>query len=66
MCDLDGNGLMSRDEFNWFNLRTSGEDVADDEWDVVEGQTLFYIYIYIYQTSCETWLSVLIISDATA
>ncbi len=28
---------MSRDEFNWFNIRTSGEEVADEEWDVVEG-----------------------------
>ena len=37
VCDLDGNGLLSRDEFNWFNLRTSGEKVADEEWDVVEG-----------------------------
>ncbi|KAK3794626.1 hypothetical protein RRG08_003772 [Elysia crispata] len=36
MADLDGNGLLSRDEFNWFNQRTSGEDIADDEWQVVE------------------------------
>ena len=40
MCDLDGNGLMSRDEFNWFNIRTSGEEVADEEWEVVEGQLI--------------------------
>ena len=38
MCDLDGNGLMNRDEFNWFNIRTSGEEVADEEWEVVEGK----------------------------
>lgn len=37
MCDLDGNGLLSRDEFTWFNQRTSGEDVGDEEWAVVEG-----------------------------
>ncbi|KAI0209505.1 EF-hand calcium-binding domain-containing protein 7 [Lamellibrachia satsuma] len=36
MCDLDGNGLLSRDEFTWFNQRTSGEDVGDEEWAVVE------------------------------
>ncbi len=30
---------MSRDEFNWFNVRTSGEEVADEEWEVVEGNT---------------------------
>ncbi len=39
VCDLDGNGLMSREEFNWFNIRTSGEEVADEEWEVVEGQS---------------------------
>ena len=38
MCDLDGNGLMSRAEFGWFNFRTSGEEMADEEWEVVEGQ----------------------------
>jgi hypothetical protein len=25
--DLDGNGLLSREEFNLFNWRTSGEQV---------------------------------------
>ncbi|XP_052068968.1 EF-hand calcium-binding domain-containing protein 7-like isoform X17 [Mytilus californianus] len=34
--DLDGNGFMSRKEFNLFNIRTSGEEVADEEWQVVE------------------------------
>ncbi|KAH9513640.1 EF-hand calcium-binding domain-containing protein 7 [Bulinus truncatus] len=36
MADLDGNKLLSREEFNWYNMRTSGEEVADDEWQVVE------------------------------
>ncbi|BFY99784.1 hypothetical protein BsWGS_02822 [Bradybaena similaris] len=36
LTDLDGNGLLSRSEFNWYNLRTSGEEVGDDEWQVVE------------------------------
>ena len=38
MMDLDGNGLLSREEFSWFNMRTSGEEVADEEWEVVEGR----------------------------
>ncbi len=37
VCDLDGNGRMNKEEFNWFNFRTSGEEVADEEWEVVEG-----------------------------
>ena len=41
MSDLDGNGLLSREEFNWFNIRTSDEQVADDEWQVVEGNACF-------------------------
>ncbi|KAK2156234.1 hypothetical protein LSH36_218g03056 [Paralvinella palmiformis] len=36
MCDLDGNGYLNRSEFNYFNLRTSGEEVTDKEWEVVE------------------------------
>lgn len=38
LCDLDNNGTMSKDEFNWFNLRTSGEELGEDEWEVVEGK----------------------------
>jgi len=34
--DLDSNGTLSRTEFNLFNWRTSGEEVADEEWTVVE------------------------------
>jgi len=34
--DLDSNGTLSRREFNLFNWRTSGEEVADEEWAVVE------------------------------
>ena len=37
MCDLDGNGRLSREEFSLFNLRTSGEELGDDEWEVVKG-----------------------------
>ena len=47
--DLDGNGLMSRKEFNLFNIRTSGEEVADEEWQVVEGITsiLFFHLCFV-------------------
>lgn len=36
MVDLDSNGTLSRDEFNMFQLRTSGEGIDDDAWEVVE------------------------------
>ena len=32
--DLDNSGSLSRAEFNLFNWRTSGEEVADEEWQV--------------------------------
>lgn len=35
MCDLDGNGLLSRDEFNWFQLLTCDEEVDDEAWNIV-------------------------------
>lgn len=38
MCDLDGNGFLNRQEFSLFNLRTSGEEIADEEWEVVQGR----------------------------
>ena len=34
--DLDNSGSLSRAEFNLFNWRTSGEEVADEEWQVGE------------------------------
>ena len=34
--DLDGSRTLSRTEFNLFNWRTSGEEVQDDEWEVVK------------------------------
>ncbi|XP_078658138.1 EF-hand calcium-binding domain-containing protein 7-like isoform X2 [Branchiostoma floridae x Branchiostoma belcheri] len=36
ILDLDGNGLLSREEFNLFQVRTSGEEVDDEAWEVVE------------------------------
>ncbi|XP_072505822.1 EF-hand calcium-binding domain-containing protein 7 isoform X2 [Notamacropus eugenii] len=34
IIDLDGNGLLSLDEYNFFELRTSGEKCDDDAWAV--------------------------------
>lgn len=39
-CDLDGNGFVSRREFNEFQLRTSGENCDNEAWDVVKGLLL--------------------------
>ncbi|XP_070562719.1 EF-hand calcium-binding domain-containing protein 7-like [Ptychodera flava] len=36
MVDLDGNGALSREEFDIFQFRTSGEHCDDDAWEVVE------------------------------
>lgn len=50
LFDFDGNGIMSREEFNWYNFRTSDEEVGDDEWEVVEGtlDIFFFEKILIY------------------
>lgn len=37
MIDLDGNGLLSLDEYNLFELRTSGEKCDWDAWAVCKG-----------------------------
>ncbi|XP_006862527.1 PREDICTED: EF-hand calcium-binding domain-containing protein 7 [Chrysochloris asiatica] len=34
VIDLDGNGLLSIDEYNFFELRTSGEKCDEDAWAV--------------------------------
>lgn len=34
VIDLDGNGLLSLDEYNFFELRTSGESCDKDAWEV--------------------------------
>lgn len=35
--DLDGNGYISRTEFDFFNEVTSGEICDDEAWSVVQG-----------------------------
>lgn len=34
IIDLDGNGLLSLEEYNFFELRTSGEKCDEEAWDV--------------------------------
>lgn len=38
MVDTDMNGLLSRDEFSMYSMRTGEEEVGDDEWNVVKGK----------------------------
>ena len=40
--DLDGNGYLSRREFNEFQMRSSGEACDDEAWDVVKGWYLIH------------------------
>lgn len=37
VIDLDGNGLLSLEEYNFFELRTSGEKCDKDSWAVCKG-----------------------------
>lgn len=36
--DLDGNGLLSLEEYNFFELRTSGEKCDEEAWAVCKGR----------------------------
>ena len=36
--DLDGNGCISRMEFDFFQEMTSGESCDNDAWKVIQGQ----------------------------
>jgi len=36
ICDLNGDGKLSREEFNWFQIVTSEEEVDDESWEVVK------------------------------
>ena len=38
MCDIDGDGRLSREEFNLFQQVTSDEDVDDEAWEIVTGK----------------------------
>uniref|UniRef100_A0A8D0HBI8 EF-hand calcium-binding domain-containing protein 7 n=1 Tax=Sphenodon punctatus TaxID=8508 RepID=A0A8D0HBI8_SPHPU len=38
MIDLDGNGLLSLEEYNFFELRTSGEKCDEEAWAICKGK----------------------------
>uniref|UniRef100_A0A8C0YEC9 EF-hand calcium binding domain 7 n=1 Tax=Cyprinus carpio carpio TaxID=630221 RepID=A0A8C0YEC9_CYPCA len=37
VIDLDGSGLLSLEEYNFFEQRTSGEKCDEDAWDICKG-----------------------------
>lgn len=39
---MDGNGLLSLEEYNFFELRTSGEKCDKDAWAVCKGNRSHY------------------------
>ncbi|XP_023250273.1 EF-hand calcium-binding domain-containing protein 7 isoform X1 [Seriola lalandi dorsalis] len=41
VIDMDGNGLLSLEEYNFFELRTSGEKCDKDAWAVCKGTENF-------------------------
>lgn len=43
VIDLDGNGLLSLEEYNFFELRTSGENCDEEAWAVCKGE-LYLMY----------------------
>lgn len=36
-CDLDGNGHLSREEFDFFQMKSGGEQCDDDAWEIMKG-----------------------------
>lgn len=44
IIDLDGNGLLSLEEYNFFELRTSGEKCDKDAWLVCKGHHFSMTY----------------------
>ncbi|KAG0712938.1 EF-hand calcium-binding domain-containing protein 7 [Chionoecetes opilio] len=58
--DLDSDGRLCREEFNLYNWRTSGEEVQDDEWSVVQanfdvedGQLTLEGFLALHQLEAE-------------
>ncbi|XP_042232594.1 EF-hand calcium-binding domain-containing protein 7-like [Homarus americanus] len=58
--DLDSNDRLSRQEFNLYNWRTSGEEVQDDEWsvvqnnfDVLDGELTLNGFLALHQLEAE-------------
>lgn len=42
VIDIDGNGLLSLEEYNFFELRTSGEKCDKEAWAVCKGHHFLY------------------------
>ena len=38
LVDLNSDGLLDRNEFNWFQMMLSDEDIDDESWQVVLGK----------------------------
>ena len=50
--DLDGNGYISRTEFDFFQEVTSGELCDDDAWNIIIGMhTYDCVYVHTYRSS---------------
>ena len=50
--DLDGNGYISRMEFDFFQEMTSGESCDDDAWKVIQGQEkLIFCKVHVVSTN---------------
>lgn len=43
VIDLDGNGLLSFEEYNFFELRTSGEKCDSEAWAMCRGEVNSFI-----------------------
>lgn len=63
IIDIDGNGLLSLEEYNFFELRTSGEKCDKDAWLVCKGHHFSMTYtgcVYLCRTHlfcCFCWES---------
>lgn len=43
-CDLDGNGFLSREEFDLFQMKSGGEQCDDDAWEIMKGNIILTVY----------------------
>lgn len=50
--DLDGNGFISRMEFDFFQEMTSGESCDDDAWKAIQGQDTSVILRVSISSAC--------------
>ena len=47
LIDLNGDGTLSRDEFDLYNQRTGDDRISDEEWTIVQGR-IKYFYAKIF------------------